>query len=183
MKSIWKILTDYQTTGDVMTLKISSKATIDTKGMTKFMNRLRDLDTHEVHYGYFLGDTHKESGLDIAWLAATLNYGNDDMPARPFMNLAGDMVDRHFQISKKHGPEIWQYLCGVGTINSLLKQFGKVGETYVQASIDTGDWVDNAEWWKQAKFEKYGRSAPLVASQELYEDVKSKVVKSNVILL
>jgi hypothetical protein len=166
-----------------MTFKISSTATIDTKEMTKFLDRLRDLNTHEVQYGYFEGDTHQDSGLDIAWLAATLNYGNKNIPARPFMDLAGDMVDRHFQISKKHGVEIWQYLCGVGTIKTLLKQFGRVGETYVQASIDTGEWVDNVEWWKQIKFEKYQQSAPLVASQELYESVKSKVVKSNVILL
>jgi len=166
-----------------MTLKISSSATLDTKEMTKFLNRLRDLNTHEVHYGYFEGDIHEDSGLDIAWLAATLNYGNENIPARPFMDLAGDMVDRHFQISKTYGVDIWQYLCGTGTIKTLLKQFGRVGETYVQASIDTGTWEDNVEWWKQIKFDKYNRSAPLVASQEMYESVKSKVVKSNVILL
>ncbi len=166
-----------------MTFKISSKVSVDNRELNKFLNRLRDLHSHEVQYGYFEGDIHQDSGMDIAALAEMLNYGTDRIIARPFMDLAGDMVERHFQIARRSGTEIWQYLTGTGNIHTLLKQFGRVGETYVQASIDTGEWADNAEWWKQIKFEKYGTSAPLVASQELYESVKSKVVKSDVILL
>jgi hypothetical protein len=166
-----------------MTLSISSKVTEDTRELDNMLRRLQSLQTYEVQYGYFAGDTHNESGLDIAYLAEMLNYGTDQIIARPFMDLAGDMVDRHFQVSSRWGKDIWQYLTGVGNIKQILKQFGRVGEVSVQASIDTGNWEDNVEWWKQAKFEKYDESAPLIASQELYHSVTSKVVKSDVILI
>lgn len=160
-----------------MTLKISSEVKEDRRQLDSFFRRLESLTTHEVQYGYFEGDTHNESGLDIAYLAEMLNYGTDEIIARPFMNLAADMVDRHFQVSRRWGKDVWLYLTGTGNIRQLLKQFGRVGEVSVQGSIDTGDWADNVEWWKQAKFEMYGQSAPLVASQELYESVSSRVVK------
>jgi len=157
--------------------KIKSSATSDTRKIDGLMNRLTSLNKYEVEYGYFEGDTHNESGLDIAHLATMLNYGTDNIIARPFMDLAGDMVERHFDIDNQWKRDIWRYLGGLGQIKTILSQFGRIGEIYVQASIDTGDWEDNVEWWKQAKFEKYGSSAPLIASQDLYNSVEVKVVK------
>lgn len=165
-----------QITGDTM-FKIKSEVKSDTKKIDGLFNRLTSLDTYEVAYGYFEGEVHNESGLDIAYLAEMLNYGTDKIIARPFMDLAGDMVERHFEVDSEWKRDIWLYLGGVGNIKTLLAQFGRVGEIYVQASIDTGDWEDNVEWWKQAKFEKYGSSAPLIASQDLYNSVDVRVVK------
>jgi hypothetical protein len=158
---------------------IKSTAKSDTRKLDGMFNRLRSLDKYEVAYGYFEGDVHDDSGLDIAHLAEMLNYGTDNIPARPFMDLAGDMVERHFEIDNQWKRDIWRYLGGLGQIKTILAQFGRVGETYVQASIDVGDWEDNVEWWKQAKLIKYGSSAsaPLIASQDLYNSVEVKVVK------
>lgn len=149
------------------------------KQIESLMNRVNSIKDYEVQYGYFEGDIHQESGLDIAQLAEMLNFGTDSIIARPFMELAGDMVERHFEVSNQWKKDTWNYLRGQGTIITLLKSFGRVGEVSVQGSIDTGDWAENAEWWKTVKFERYGSSAPLVASQELYDSVKSKVVKVN----
>lgn len=162
---------------------IKSKVTSDNKELDRFLSKLLALDTNEVQYGYFAGEEHNESGLDIAHLAEMLNYGTDSILARPFMDFAGDLVERHFQVSTRYAPEIWSYLVGTGakSITQLLRQFGRVGEISVQGSIDNGDWAENVEWWKQIKFEKYGSSSPLIASQELYDSVKSKVVKVNVV--
>ena len=156
--------------------KISSTTKSDMSQITGLFTRLNSLEKYEVEYGYFEGDIHNESGLDIAYLAEMLNYGTDDIIARPFMNFAGDMMDRHFEVDSQWRKELWQYLCGKGQIKTILKQFGRVGEAYVQASIDVGDWAENVEWWKNYKFQKYGQSAPLLASQELYNSVDSRVV-------
>ena len=157
--------------------QIKSTVKSDTSKIDGLLNRLGSLNKYGVAYGYFGGDIHNKSGLDIAYLAEILNYGTDRIIARPFMDLAGDMVERHFEVDSKWKRDIWRYLGGVGSIKTILAQFGRVGETYVQASIDVGDWEENVEWWKQTKFEKYGSSAPLVASQELYDSVDHRVVK------
>lgn len=157
--------------------QIKSTTTSDTSKIDGLLTRLGSLNKYEVAYGYFEGDIHNESGLDIAYLAEMLNYGTDKIMARPFMDLAGDMVERHFEVDSEWKNDIWRYLGGLGQIKTILGQFGRIGETYVQASIDVGDWAENVDWWKQIKFEKYGSSAPLIASQELYNSVDSKVVK------
>lgn len=151
-------------------MKFSSSATLDLKQIDAMMRRLQSLDSHHVEYGYFEGDIHQSSGLDIAELAATLNED------RPFMNLAYQMVDSHFETSKLWKKNIWNYLKGQGTVTQLYKEFGRIGEVYVQASIDTGDWIANEDWWTQAKIEKYGSTAPLIETGEMYNSVKSKVI-------
>jgi hypothetical protein len=153
-------------------MNITSSATLDMKQINAMLRRMESLETHEAQYGYFEGDTHLSSGLPMPWLVKTLNED------RPFMDYAGDMVERHFDSSKMWKNDVWNYLKGTGTVIQLYKSFGRIGETYVQASIDVGapDW-DNVEWWRKAKIEKYGSTAPLIESGEMYNSVSSKVVK------
>lgn len=132
---------------------------------------MKSLESHEVEYGYFEGDIHNSSGLDMAYLVGKLEED------RPFMEYAESLTDRHFAIDNRWKRDVWGYLCGTGTIIQLLKSFGKIGEKYVQASIDTGDWLPNAEWWRQAKIETYGSTSVLIQTGEMYESVKSKVRK------
>jgi len=153
-------------------MNITSSATLDMKQIDAMIRRMHSLESHEVEYGYFEGDIHTSSGLDMAELVSELNKD------RPFMVYAGDMVERHFDSSKMWKNDVWNYLKGNGTVIQLYKSFGRIGETYVQASIDVGDWLPNEEWWRQAKIEKYGSTAPLIESGEMYNSVSSRVVKT-----
>ena len=67
-------------------MKISSTATLDLKQINSLIRRMTSLETHEAQYGYFAGDIHQSSGLDMAVLVNTLQED------RPFMEYAGDMV-------------------------------------------------------------------------------------------
>lgn len=153
-------------------MKISSSATIDLKEINSLIRRMSSLESHEAQYGYFAGDIHQSSGLDVAVLVNTLQED------RPFMDYAGDMMERHFEASNLWKKEVWCYLAGRGSIIQLLKQFGRIGETYVQASIDTGDWLPNAEWWREAKIALYGSTAPLIETNEMYESVSTRIIKT-----
>ncbi len=152
-------------------MKLTATATHDYKAIDMLMRRLQSLNTHEAHYGYFQGDIHEDSGLDIADLAGHLNED------RPFMYYAEELTARHFEVTSQWKRDIWQYLKGVGNITTLLRQFGRVGEINIQAAIDNGDWTPNVEWWREAKIAMYGNSAsiPLIATGELYESVSTRI--------
>lgn len=152
-------------------MKIVPTATHDYSQIERLMRRLHSIEEHEVQYGYFAGDIHEDSGLDIAELAA---YLNED---RPFMQYAEELTQRHFEITSQWKRDVWDYLKGTGNITTLLRQFGRIGEINVQASIDNGEWLENIDWWREAKIAKYGvqASVPLIASGELYESVDSRV--------
>lgn len=152
-------------------LNITSSATLDLSQINSMMRRLKEVDSHEAEYGYFRGDTHQSSGLDIAKLAETLEED------RPFMQYAERLTNDYFNVSSGWKATLWNYLRGQGTINQMYSEFGRIGEKYVQASIDTGPWRDNVEWWKQAKIDRYGTTAPLIETGELYDSVTSKVVR------
>lgn len=159
-------------------IKVKSTTTSDLSNIDNMMNRLNSIVKYDVEYGYFEGDIHESSGLEFVDLVTILSEGDGvHLPPRPFMDLAYDSVERHFAVDGKWKRDVWSYLAGNGNIVSLLKQFGKIGESYVEDSIIFGSWIENAPDWAAYKFSKYGHSYPLIETTEMLESVKSKVNK------
>jgi len=159
-------------------MKITSKVTSDQKQIASLIRRLQSLESHEIQYGYFQEDTHDSSGMPISELAAILNFGTDDIPARPFMEAASDSAGRYSQTSNEWKRSIWSYLCGNGNINQVLGKVGVVYNNFIPQAIMFGEWQANGLEWSKYKFETYGSSQPLVETSELMANSKVKVVKT-----
>jgi hypothetical protein len=159
-------------------LKIKSTTTSDFKQLDSLFKRLDTIEKYDVEYGYFEGDVHESSGLEFVDLVTILNEGDGvHLPPRPFMELAYNSVDRHFEVDKRWKERVWQYLSGTGNIISLMKDMGKIGQNHVEDAIIFGMWEENAPDWAAYKFSKYGHSIPLIETTEMLESVKSKVNK------
>lgn len=152
--------------------KMKTTVESDFKQIDALLKRVGSLTSYEAEYGYFEGEIHESSGLDISDLAHVLNED------RPFMDMARDEVQRHFQVDTIWKHQVWQYLAGKGAVTHLLKDFGRIGESYIQSTIaNNADSWPNVEWWAKAKFEKYQRSIPLIETGELFDSIKIKVRK------
>lgn len=160
-------------------MKFTSTAKSDTKELDNMFRRLQSLENYEAQYGYFEGDIHQSSGMPLPYLVELLCNGSESLniPPRDFMGLAKDMTQQHFEVAGRWGNDVWNYLKGQGTVIQLYKQFGRVGEKYVQAAIDVGNWQQNVDWWREAKITAGNSPAPLVETKEMYESVRSKAVK------
>lgn len=161
-----------------ITMKITSKVTSDQKQITSLIRRLQSLESHEIQYGYFQGDIHQSSGLDIAELAELLNFGTDNILPRPFMAAANDSAERYSQTSNEWKRHIWSYLCGGGNISQVLGKIGLAYNRFIPQAILFGDWPRNSDEWAAWKFEKYGSSQPLIETSELMDSSKVKVIKT-----
>lgn len=158
-------------------MKITSKVTSDLKPLSNLLRRLKLVDEWEAEYGYYEDDAHS-SGLNMAELARMQNDGTAFIPDRPFMDETDKAVGRFFQVNKKWANELNAYLRNGGSIKGIYQHYANLGADYVRTTIDIGDWADNAEWWRQAKIEKYGTTAPLIETQELYNSAKGKARKA-----
>lgn len=154
--------------------KMKSTVESDFKQIEALFGRVESLTSYETEYGYFEGDVHESSGMDISDLVYILNED------RPFMDMAKDEVQRHFQVDTIWKWQVWEYLAGKGKVTELLKDFGRIGESYIQSTIaNNAETWPNAEWWAKVKFERYQRSIPLIETGELFDSVKIKVRKLN----
>lgn len=156
-------------------MNFKSTVTSDTKSLDNMIRRLGKVEEYEAEYGYFEGDIHQSSGLDITALVMVLEED------RPFMSLAMDLCDQKIEVSNQWKRELWDYLKGNGTILSFYKQIGRIGEKAVEDAIQYGDWIPNSPEWTEYKFIKYGVSQPLIETGEMLYSVKSKANKRNTV--
>ena len=152
-------------------MNFKSTVTSDTKSIDNMIRRLGKVEDYEAEYGYFEGDIHQSSGLDITALVTVLEED------RPFMSLAMDLCDQKIEVSNQWKRDLWDYLRGNGTIIQFYKQIGKIGEKAVEDAIQYGDWLPNDPSWAEYKFVKYGVSQPLIETGEMLYSVKSKANK------
>lgn len=163
-----------------MAANIKAKVTSDFSSLTRLLKRMESLENHEVEYGYFAGDIHQSSGLPMAELAGLLNDGTEHIPARPFVDDAILAYDRWFDTSKEWRIDVTSYLTDAGgNIRTLYAKYGRYGVDAIKMKIDVNDYEDNDAAWKQMKLEMYGKSMPLVETDELYESGKYRVRKIN----
>ena len=157
-------------------MNFKSTVTSDTKSIDNMIRRLGKVEDYEAEYGYFEGDIHQSSGLDITALVTVLEED------RPFMSLAMELCDQKIEVSNQWKRDLWDYLRGNGTIVSFYKLIGKIGEKAVEDAIQYGDWINthpNSPDWAEYKFVKYGVSQPLIETGEMLYSVKSKAKKRN----
>ena len=152
-------------------MQFKSTVKSDTKAIESMMRRLGSVENYHAEYGYFEGEIHQSSGLDITALVTVLEED------RPFMTLAMDICDQRVEASNGWKKDLWDYLLGSGTIIQFYKKVGKIGERAVEDAIQYGDWIPNRPSWAEYKYEKYGVSQPLIETGEMLYSVKSKAVK------
>lgn len=140
---------------------------------------MKALESMHVEYGYFEGEIHQSSGKPIAELAALLNDGYGNTPARPFVDDAIDAMDRWFQVNRDWSKDLWLFLKDGGRVDSFYIKYGKVGADAIRRMIDVNDYADNIDWWEDLKRKKYGVSIPLMETGELYDSAKYKIIRGS----
>lgn len=160
-------------------IDVKSKVKCEMKEINNLFKRLETLEKYSVEYGYFEGDVHKNSGLDIAHLAEMLNYGTDDIIARPFMSMANDSAQRYSESSNEWKRWLWGYLKNGGRITQFLHKVGVACNRFIPQAILYGGWESNSDWWAKVKFEKYGESQPLIETRELMDSSKVRIVRNS----
>lgn len=160
-------------------MRVTSKVSSDQKEIANLIRRLKVLEDFQAEYGYFADQIHEGSGMNMADLAAMQNDGTKNIPPRPFMDETNKAMSRWFEVNKTWKIELWDYLKWGKGIKPFYTKIANESANAIRTVIDTGDWADNVAWWEQAKIEKYGTTAPLIETQELYEGAIGRVTKVN----
>jgi hypothetical protein len=159
-------------------MQVTSKVTSDLKQIGYLLKRLENIEKFQGEYGYFVGDIHANSGLPMVELVTLLNEGTSEIPARPFMSVAEDSMERWMQVNRTWKNDVWSFLCNGGSVNKLYLKYANIGADTIRAVIDNHDFADNSIAWAAMKQEKYGQfKIPLTETDEMYEAAKGKVVK------
>lgn len=116
--------------------------------------------------------TGNEAGPLVAHVARWNEFGSKNVPARPFMRLAGAKFakDRK-QIQSKIAGKI---VAGKITPDQALGQIGLAMEGYIVDSIKNGGWAPNAKSTEKRK----GFNTPLIDTGTMFQTVSSKVSQS-----
>jgi hypothetical protein len=158
-------------------MKITSQVKCDLKGINNLIRRSSKLDDYHVEFGFF-DDKQHSSGMTVAELARTLNYGTDEIPERPFMQDSINSMNRWMDTSKQWRMDIWNYLKNGGRIDILMKKYGRIGVDTIQAIFYNNNYPENNQLWAAYKQATYSLSIPLIETHELYNATEFRVVRS-----
>lgn len=149
--------------------KIESSST-----MKSFLNKLRNLDDSCVETGYYPEQTHPNSDLNLAEMAAINELGSEEqnIPARDFMWQSFCVYFRG-NGQKNADDLVAHYLYNKGSnLKSELSYIGKQMQWFIPYTIDTGgDFEDNAKYTVTLK----GRNQPLVDQGYMRDNSKIKI--------
>ena len=137
----------------------------------KFLSELRKLEELEVRVGFQSGEsTYKDSGADVAEIAAYNELGSSDTPPRPFMKQS---FERHESELQKACDAANKTLANGGTAESALDKIGVFCKGLVQQEIVDGGFEPNAE----STIARKGSSRPLIDTGLMRQSVNYVVKK------
>lgn len=136
--------------------------------------RLKQCDGKEVAVGFprgkeGVGNAHYESGASIVQVALWNNFGTENIPRRPFMELAAaNMQPRYREMCRQ---AVKRLNAGEINIETLLKAGGQMGEAEVRNAIDEGGWNPNSPQTMARK----GSQVPLIDSGDMRKCVTHQI--------
>lgn len=152
---------------------IKAKVTqeIDLKVWDEIIAKTENLGNWEVEYGYYENQSHPESDLSLADIAAINEFGSKtkNIPSRPFMF----QTSLSHSADKQHEILYLDMLFKRKPLRSALKEIGERGVQLVEQIIDMGNFEANAPFTIDLK----GFDRPLVDTGYLKSHAKSKVQK------
>ena len=163
-------------------MKIKSTVKSDMRDITNFFKKLDKITSLEAEAGYYDEDRHHSgySMYEIAWLHENgeLDFG---IPQRPFMTQASNITYRNFKVDNKWKRSVVNYLFNKGVIkvNKVFKDMADNIKRDIQQAIDEQNFWPNNPEWARVKAAKNPKAKILVETGEMYEGVKTKVVKKN----
>ena len=137
---------------------VSVKTTADGERLQRTMDELKKL---KLHVGFMPGQNFEKDGTDVAVVAMRNEFGDDKVPARPFMSQAINNNEKAIskiatQALKEEAPK------------DILDIIGEGLSTLIRKEIEKGDFVPNAP----STIARKGSDKPLIDTGLMKESVE-----------
>jgi len=145
-----------------MSVSFSERETPLGKQLKKQLEEMAKLS---VNVGFQAGDAAEDSGIDVVDIAAWNEFGNERIPARPFMRDSFDNnKDTITKLLQSEGQKITD---GTTTAEQVLTKVGMAMKGLIQNEIREGTFKP----LKKATIERKGSSKPLIDTGTMRQSV------------
>lgn len=132
----------------------------------RFERLIDELTKSKLSIGFKPGEHIEENGMDVAEVAFRNEFGDDNVPARPFMAQA---IDNH----PKEIDKIVSRATRSTSAQAILNSIGEGIVELIKAEIDNGDFVPNAPATVAAK----GSDKPLIDTGMMRDSIEHWITK------
>ena len=153
-------------------MKFTSEVSVEGKGIDSIIKKMETMEKYEATAGFY-GKMHPVHGVLDTYIAEVNNYGDDEIPERPFMDSAG--THSVIEIDRESPKLIGRIFAGEIPVRTGLKRLGEIEAKWISQLIITNYFTDNAKYTQKLK----GKNDPLVDTGWLAENVDSKVEKKH----